>query len=269
LSKKKQGEGRGLDAYEVAVIKRMVENHYPRDEIMSFFIWPGRKISPAAVSEIVNGRIGSDIEPATNEAAQRFIRRRLSDANPFSSRDYVGGPTSEMVVREILRTAGEAQRSFPGFESNSNEFKQDLPSGRTENSKIAKAMASFANAQGGYIFFGIDDNRKVKGLSGSKKPSKAWTELSQIVASCFTPAITWQQNIVVLGSVEIGVIHIPESLNKPIIATRDCEGIVKGTIYYRYNGLSMPIEPGDLLNLLAQRDRVLIAAHLPGSTKLA
>ena len=58
------------------------------------------------------------------------------------------------------------------------------------------------------------------------------------------------------------MIYVPESLTKPIIAARDCEGIAKGTIYYRYNGLSTPIEPGDLLNLLAQRDRVLLAAHL-------
>lgn len=262
MGKKKQGEGRGLDALEVAIIKRMVENHYPRDEIMSFFIWPGRKLTPAVVSEIDNGQIGPDIEPATNEETERFMRKRLSEASPFSVRDYVVSPTSDMVVREILRASEGLQRSFPGFETSSNEYKRDLPEGKAGNAGIAKTIASFANAQGGYIFLGIDDDRNLIGISGSKKPSKVWTDLSQIIANSFTPAVNWQQNVVSVSGVNIGVIYVPESLTKPIVATRDCEGVVKGAIYYRYNGLSSPIEPGDLLNLLAERDRVRLAAHL-------
>lgn len=239
----------------------MIENEYPRDEIMSFFIWPGRKISPAAVSEIAQGQIGADIEAATNVEAERFIRKRLSDLRPFSARDYVASPISDTVVREILRTSGDVQKSFPGFETSTNEYKRDLPAGRAENARIAKAIASFANADGGYIFFGVEDDRSVVGLSNPSVPSKAWTDLSRIVVSCFTPAVSWQQNIVQIGGVPVGVIHVPESLNKPIIASRDCDGITKGTIYYRYNGLSMPIEPGDLISLLAQRERILIASH--------
>ena len=186
MSNQKKGEGRGLDAFEVALIKRMAQSGYPRDAIMSFIVRPGRKISPAAVHDVTSGRIGRDIEPATIQEAEQFMRKRVNEASQFTA-----GPTSPTIVREILRVGHSPQQALPGFETSLIEYKRDLPSTKEDRSKIAKAIASLANAEGGYIFFGVEDSRKVVGIPLDARLGKCWTDLSTIVTSYFAPAITW------------------------------------------------------------------------------
>lgn len=61
---RRQGLGRGLEAFEVALIKNMRGRKMPRDYIMSFIVRPGRTTSPAAVDDVKRGRIGGEIEAA-------------------------------------------------------------------------------------------------------------------------------------------------------------------------------------------------------------
>jgi hypothetical protein len=46
------GGWRSLDELEIALMKRMKLDHLKRDYIMSFFMRPGRVISPAAINEV-------------------------------------------------------------------------------------------------------------------------------------------------------------------------------------------------------------------------
>ncbi len=261
MVKKKTGEGRGLDRTEVAIIKRMIANNEARDKIMSFFIRPGRVISPAAVSEILSGKIGRDVEQATELETQRFMSKRLSEFNPFSLGDVVGR-TSPTIIREVLQASRGFQRALPGFENSFNEYKRQMPKDKLARAKIAKAIAAFANANGGYIFFGIEDTGEIVGLGDQAPQQKDWDHISSIIVNCFAPAVSWSQSVVDINGLNIGVIYIPEALSKPIIATADfTDEIKKSGIYYRYPGQSCVIEPGDLMHLLSQRDRILLASR--------
>lgn len=247
---KKKGLGRGLEAYEVALIKNMRQRKMPRDYIMSFIIRPGRVTSPAAVDDVAKGRIGGDIEAATDDETDLFISKRLGEARPISERD-LGGPVTSSRVHEILRTANRLQKDFLALEDRFVEFKEDASS-KISKHAIAKTMAAFSNTVGGYVFFGIGDDGSVPGLSLPATFPKFADAVSDIATEFFCPRIVWDKNVVRYKGKEIGVIYAYQSTQRPVIAMKDGTGIDKAAIYLRYEGKSQRIEPGDLIALLSE-----------------
>lgn len=256
MAKRKRGEGRGLETIEVALMKRMIMDKFPRDRIMSFFVRPGRVISPAVKSEVEKGQIGKDVEPATPEELGRFISSRLNEIRPFEDL----GPLSPSRIREVISLSRDAQESLPGFENQFSEYKEDLPTDRAGRVKIAKVAASFANMRGGYIFFGIGDDRTILGVAAPERADQNFQAIFQAVSEYFMPSLTIEHTIVEVRSSLIGVIYVYEAENKPIICTKDyAEDVHKGFVYLRYSGSTRLIEPGDLLVMLHERDRRVAA----------
>lgn len=261
---KRKGVGRGLEAYEVALIKNMRQRAMTRDYIMSMIMRPGRVISPAAVDDVMKGRIGPGIRTASDVEADNFIRNRLSSYRPITE-DDLGGPTSPTVVREVLRLALVSQAELSIFESNTIEFKELLPSSTEKSCAIARTMAAFANASGGYLIFGISDDRRIIGLSSANDFAKKCDQISDVATQYFCPEIAWAKAVVNYDEFTLGVIYVYPARIKPIVAMRQGAGIGKSTVYYRYVGKSQPIEPGDLLHLLHLRDRATVAAAASAS----
>ena len=88
------------------------------------------------------------------------------------------------------------------------EFKRHF----TTPEKIAKEMIAFANTKGGYILFGIDDNRSVFGVESEKEE----TELIKDTALNFCePPLELNIEYMDLYGKEIVIVEIPESQNKP------------------------------------------------------
>jgi len=52
---------------------------------------------------------------------------------------------------------------FPGMESNTMEFKQSLSN--IIKNKCISTICSFLNSKGGYIVFGVEDNRRIIGIN--------------------------------------------------------------------------------------------------------
>lgn len=258
---KRKGVGRGLEAYEVALIKNMRERAMTRDYIMSMIMRPGRVLSPAAVDDVMKGRIGPDIRTATDVEADLFIRNRLSTYRPLTE-DDLGGPASPTVVRELLRTELVTQGTLSVLESNTIEFKGILPNSNELLCAVARTMAAFANASGGYVIFGVNDNRKLIGLADDDDFAKKCDQISDIATQYFCPEISWTKNLLNYDDLDLGVIYVYPASIKPIVAMREGNGIGKSMIYYRYVGKSQRIEPGDLLHLLHLRDRATAATTM-------
>jgi hypothetical protein len=251
------GSWRTLDDTEIALVKRMNLNKLPRDYIMSFFVRPGRVISPAAVSELKKER--PEIEPASLAEVEAFIQRRLSEATPPDAREGFD-PTSSIRVRELLQSATEAQSVLPGFESFVAEFKSTLPTDKPGKAKVARTLAAFANHRAGYIFFGIENDGTICGLPDISLIEKFWDELSDVVMHHFTPFFRWDRSVVEIGGKNVAVAYAYEAPDKPVFA---CDGyageIFSGQIYFRYNRSTDLIRGGDLINILNERDRRAIA----------
>jgi hypothetical protein len=264
MPKKTNGKWRTLDELEIALVKGMKQlDKFPRDYITSFFIRPGRVISPAVVSELDRAR--PDILPATRGDVEAFINRRLNHTNPQPGQ-HGFGPTSSIRVREILKFSKDGQAALPGFESVFAEFKRDIPTDKISKAKVAKSLAAFANHEGGYVFMGVSNDGNIVGIP-TEKIENLWDQLGDVVTRHFTPFFTWERALVDMGSGSIAVAYAHKSLAKPIIATSDYTSeICAGQIYFRYNRSNEQIRAGDLLKMLHDRDNwIASSARTVGS----
>lgn len=115
---------------------------------------------------------------------------------------------------------------------NSNvEFKRKFSSPE----KIAKEMIAFANSNGGYILFGVDDDRTIIGVESEKSE----IELINTAAKFYCePEIEFFLEIVFIKRVDVVVVYIPESNHKPHrLITNDKDTPSK--VYIRSNDKSI------------------------------
>ncbi|MGK9475246.1 AlbA family DNA-binding domain-containing protein [Melioribacter sp. OK-6-Me] len=95
-----------------------------------------------------------------------------------------------------------------GGESLYVEFKQRFSS----YEKIAKEMMAFANTRGGYLLFGVDDDKKIYGIESEKSD----LELIEKTAREFIePPIEYSTSVIPINDKEIMVVEIKESKLKP------------------------------------------------------
>lgn len=88
------------------------------------------------------------------------------------------------------------------------EFKRKF----STHDKIAREMIAFANTKGGYVLFGIDDDKKVIGVESEKET----TELVKDVALHYSePPLEYSIEYKEIKSKEIVIVKIPESSKKP------------------------------------------------------
>jgi len=88
------------------------------------------------------------------------------------------------------------------------EFKRKFSSPE----KIAREMIAFANTKGGYIIFGVDDDKKIFGVESEK----AEAELIKDAATTFCePPVEYHLNYIEVEGKELVVAEVPESNNKP------------------------------------------------------
>ena len=93
-------------------------------------------------------------------------------------------------------------------ENSTVEFKRKFSSPE----KIAKEMIAFANSKGGYILFGIDDNRDIIGVESEKGE----IELINTAAKFYCePEVEFELEIVYIKRVDVVVVYVNESSNKP------------------------------------------------------
>lgn len=104
--------------------------------------------------------------------------------------------------------------------------------------KIAREMIAFANTKGGFILFGVDDNKEIVGVESEKGE----TELILDAAKNYSePPLEINIEYMDLYGKEIVIVEIPESANKPH-RIQDYEkdfDITKAVVCIRVNDKSM------------------------------
>lgn len=150
------------------------------------------------------------------------------------------------------------------------EFKRDFV--KADFSDYTKVMASFANALGGVIIFGVSDNpRRVEGCAAL--PDEA--DWSNRLKDDFDPEISFAIKSYQIGAATLYAVGINPATIKPVICktnrsktkvsgkgTRDVEVLREGTIYYRYAGQTRPINYSDLHNMLVARESQYLRAMM-------
>src|SRR5690606_22664625 len=103
-------------------------------------------------------------------------------------------------------------------ESQHLDYKKDVSHPDKAKNEIAKDISSFANASGGYLILGVDDEKKIIGIDKQiqNKPAKEW--INQILSSNLEPRVQYPEpRIFELNETNkiVVVIYVPESLSKP------------------------------------------------------
>jgi len=165
-------------------------------------------------------------------------------------------PLDETILVELLKLRSNGYLFHR--ERSDLEFKEQFNyAGLAE---YLRDFAAFANNQGGYLIFGIENSpRKPSGMSSNS--IDMFERLDQEVISgsineLFSPSIDWERVEFEKFGVKFGVIYVYKSKVKPIIARKD-EGrnqiIKNGEIYYRYAGRTQKIEFAELEQIIQNR----------------
>jgi predicted HTH transcriptional regulator len=88
------------------------------------------------------------------------------------------------------------------------EFKRKF----STSEKIAKEMIAFANTKGGYIIFGVDDNKDIIGVESEKSEAAL---IAEAAVNYCEPPVEHLINYIEYKGKEIVVVEIPESDQKP------------------------------------------------------
>ncbi|MBL4898706.1 MAG: ATP-binding protein [Colwellia sp.] len=158
-------------------------------------------------------------------------------------------------VEELVRLKGVTLFHREGQEL---EFKEQFNLAALAD--YFRDFSEFSNNRGGYLIHGIKDTPRTRtGLSAKSidqfekiDPEKITGYLLEI----FSADIRWEQALLEIDGVSLGVFKIYEAQTKPIIAKRN-EGkdqtIKNGEVYYRYGGRTQKIQAAELENIINKR----------------
>lgn len=145
------------------------------------------------------------------------------------------------------------------------EFKESFNWG--SRAKYAKTMAALANAQGGYIVFGIKRRpHEIIGLMGTNFENIDGEKVTAFLNKAFSPEIAWEQMVYEISGRKVGIIHVAEARSKPVVCTAtEGDDLKESDIYYRYRARTERIKFAELRAVLEaerQKEREQWLHHL-------
>ena len=160
-----------------------------------------------------------------------------------------------MKKRELLKILEEGE----GMQV---EFKQRFSS----HEKIAKEMIAFANSRGGYIVFGIDDDKSVYGVESEKEIAELVKETA--VNFC-EPPVKYDIDYIDLYGKEVVLIHIIESNFKPHRIQDYLKQIDlnNAAVFVRVNDKSVPASKEMIKLLQAETSKVSLRNYKIGKNE--
>lgn len=161
-------------------------------------------------------------------------------------------PLSDISLAKIFKKSTRNPHLIGTNEGIGIEYKESF--GWKSLSEYLKAMASFANRDGGYIIFGIKDKpHELMGLKGTaleRFESIDNQEWSTNLREHFSPEIIWEKRIYVFEGNPYGVIYTYSAKEKPVICKKDAGELRKSAIYYRYNSQNSEIDYPELHQII-------------------
>jgi hypothetical protein len=124
-----------------------------------------------------------------------------------------------------------------------------------------KSIAGLANNKGGHILFGVNDSTQIaEGLNGETFASTDPADINRCLAAALDPVPHVTKTMVEVGEKTIGVLYVARHAHAPVIALKNISGDVKeGAIYFRYVGETRTIKPGELRQIIANREQQAVA----------
>jgi len=156
-------------------------------------------------------------------------------------------------------------------ESSWLEFKESFNLGQLAD--YLKAIASFANAKGGFIVFGVKDSPRLPiGIDRARFEEIRQERITTYLNEYLAPEIIWDIGGIETNNLFFGYIHIEECVDKPVICKKSYGGTLRdGDIYYRYRGQSRLVSYPELKKIqddIRHRERDLWMGHIERIAKI-
>jgi predicted HTH transcriptional regulator len=139
------------------------------------------------------------------------------------------------------------------------EFKRKF----STHNKIARELIAFANTKGGYVLFGVDDDKKIVGVESEKET----TELVKDAALNYCePPLNYSIEYREIDGKEIVIVDVPESKNKPhrIQDFRSDFDITTAVVPIRVNDKSVQASKEMIRILRAQTNQSALKKYILG-----
>lgn len=152
-------------------------------------------------------------------------------------------------------------------ESQSLEFKQAFQKGDSLLTYI-RTLVGMANNQGGFIIFGIQDQPHIPvGLQNTKFQSCDPKDINQRLLEYFSTDIEWSSDAIEMFGVKLGILHVEEAKQKPIVCTKGNQKskLREAAVYYRYRGETKEIRYAELKDILDEergKEKKLWMSHI-------
>lgn len=177
--------------------------------------------------------------------------------------------TEEWIIQIVSDT--DSKGYLKARENTRLEFKESFIFANI--GKYFKTIASFANAKGGIILFGVKDApRQATGIDYAKFEDIQQDKIATFLIDFFSPQIIWDIGIIEHDKKYFGYIEIQESEDKPVICKKNTgKDLKNGEIYYRYRAQSRVIEFPELKSLQDEvklKERNLWMKHIERISKI-
>jgi len=132
--------------------------------------------------------------------------------------------------------------------------------------KIAKEMCAFANTKGGFIFFGVEDDKTIVGVESEKAEAELINEAAEKYCE---PPIPLSIQYMEFNGKEVLIVEIRESENKPH-RLQDYENefdINKAVVCVRVNDKSVHASKEMIRVLKAQTDKSKLVKYVIGQNE--
>lgn len=158
----------------------------------------------------------------------------------------------------IFRVNSKEPSRIINREGTTIEFKESY--NHSNMAQYFRAMAAFANNQGGYILFGIGDKpRRLIGLNDkslSQFEELKVEDFTKALLDYFSPEIKWEHCTFEFHNMSFGVIYVYPLMRKPCICKKHYDAqnakysLKEGDIFYRYGGRSERIHYAELASII-------------------
>ncbi|MBI3125282.1 MAG: ATP-binding protein [Ignavibacteriales bacterium] len=135
------------------------------------------------------------------------------------------------------------------------EYKQRF----STHEKIAKEIIAFANTRGGFLFIGIDDNKKIYGIASEKGDNDLIREVAEKYCE---PKVEITLECMNIEKKDVLVVEIPESQNKPhrIQDYKTSLDLNTAAVYVRVNDKSV-LASKEMIKILQTQTRGKTLEH--------
>lgn len=246
---------------EVGIIRNLLARGKYRNQDILGLVNTVRRLEGR--DEVNGGRISEvktnkprykGINAASDKDTDAFITRAKKPAG-FKKVDT--SPVNADILKTLFPMRKGSNDRLGITETDQIECKESF-GGQHWITNCIKAIAAFANNNGGYIAFGIKDNTwEIVGIKREKFESYDRRKLNQVLRTSLSCGIEFDMVTLTQAKKTIGVLYIFPARTKPAMFIKQVNGSAEGHIYYRYQGENRLIAPTELQQIIEERIRTL------------